>query len=225
MHYQAGYRPYFNSTTDTLALTGDKSQQQYYVVGTAIGIYTFTLTPTSVNTGISKTVTVTVVSSGPRPGAGDAHDGELRRLAVTITSPATTVFSQSSVVSFATGAPVVVTARSADSTKITFVVGPNITGPATVSKVGFLFSPTANVVSISSTNSLVTGAAPVTLSAASAAVGAPVTATMARNAQIRERLAHLRRDGHGAARSRCACGVGRQHRRHLHYRSSARMVW
>ena len=177
VHYQAGYRPYFNSTTDTLALTGDKSQQQYYVVGTAIGVYTFTLTPTSVNTGISKTVTVTVVSKdlGPALSATTANSGDT----VTITAPLTTVFSQSSVVSFATGAPVVVTARSADSTKITFVVGPNITGPATVSKVGFLFSPTANVVSISSTNSLVTGAAPVTLSAASGAVGAPITATLA----------------------------------------------
>ena len=176
VHYQPNYRPYYNSVTDTPAPTGDKNQQQYYVVGTAIGIYTFTLTPTSVNTGISKTVTVTVVSKdlGAALNKTTANSGDT----VTITSPATTVFSQSSVVTFATGAPVVVTNRSADSTKITFVVGPNVTGPATVSNVGFLFSPTANTVSISTTNSLVTGPAPVTLSASSGNVGVPVTATL-----------------------------------------------
>ncbi len=176
VHYQVNYRPYYNSVTDTLAPVGDKNQQQYYVVGTAIGIYTFTLTPTSVNTGVSKTVTVTVAAAdlGPALNKTTANSGDT----VTVTAPATTVFSQTSAVTFATGAPVVITNRSADSTKITFVVGPNITGPVTVSKVGFLFSPTANVVSISSTNSLVTGAAPVTVSNATPAIGVPITATL-----------------------------------------------
>jgi hypothetical protein len=176
VHYQVNYRPYYNSVTDTLAPVGDKNQQQYYVVGTAIGIYTFTLTPTSVNTGISKTVTVTVVAAdlGAALNKTTANSGDT----VTITAPATTVFSQTSVVTFATGAPVVITNRSADSTKISFIVGPNVTGPVTVTKVGFLFSPTANVVTISSANSLVTGPAPVTVSNANPAIGVPITATL-----------------------------------------------
>ncbi len=176
VHYVTNYRPVYNSALDTLVPVGDKNAQEYYIVGVTTGNYSFVLTPTSVNTGVSATVNVVVTPRdlGASLSKTTANSGDL----VTITAPSGLVFSQTSAVTFGTGAPVVITSRSADSTTITFVAGPGVTGPATVTKVGLTYSPTVAPVTLSTGNSLVTGAVPATVSASSAAIGVPFTITL-----------------------------------------------
>jgi hypothetical protein len=179
VHYQVNYRPIYDATRDTLVPTTDKDAQQYYVVGAAVGKYSFTLTPTSVNTGISSTVTVTVtpLNLAAALNKTTANPGDT----VTVTAPTGTVFSQTSAITFATGT-IAIVSRSADSTQIAFVVSGGVTGPATVTKVGVIASPTIAGVTLVTTNSLTTPA-PVgpTLSVTTAAAGATVTLTAAPN--------------------------------------------
>ena len=119
VHYQDSYRPVFDAKLDTLVKTGDKNAQQYFIVGVTPGKWTFTVTPTSVNTGVSTTVTVVVnpASLGPALSKTTGAAGDT----ITITAPTGTVFSQTSAVSFPTGTSAVV-ARSADSTTMKVVV-------------------------------------------------------------------------------------------------------
>ena len=179
VHYQANYRPVFDSKLDTLVPTGDKTAQQYFIVGLAVGTYSFTVTPTSVNTGVSATVNVVVTPRdlGPAISKTSGAAGDT----IVITAPTNTVFSQTSAVSFTTGV-VGIASRSADSTSIKIVVGGGVSGPATVTLVGNKLVPTVLPVTLSSTNSLVTTpqALP-TLSATSAAAGATITLTAGTN--------------------------------------------
>ncbi len=179
VHYQTNYRPVFDSKLDTLVATGDKTAQQYFIVGLAVGTYSFTVTPTSVNTGISATVNVVVTPRdlGPAISKTSGAAGDT----IVITAPTNTVFSQTSAVSFTTGV-VGIASRSADSTSIKIVVGGGVTGPATVTLVGNKLVPTVLPVTLSSTNSLVTTPqAQPTLSATSAAAGATITLTAGAN--------------------------------------------
>ncbi len=179
VHYQTNYRPVFDSKLDTLVATGDKTAQQYFIVGLAVGTYSFTVTPTSVNTGISATVNVVVTPRdlGPAISKTSGAAGDT----IVITAPTNTVFSQTSAVSFTTGV-VGIASRSADSTSIKIVVGGGVTGPATVTLVGNKLVPTVLPVTLSSTNSLVTTPqAQPTLSASSAAAGATITLTAGAN--------------------------------------------
>jgi hypothetical protein len=173
------YRPIFDASKDTLVPTGDKTAQQFFVLGLAVGQYTFTLTPTSVNTGVSRTVTVVVTPTGLGPAlskttavAGDT---------VTITAPTGTVFSQTSAVTFGTGS-VNIIGRSADSTTITFQVSSNITGPATVTLVGTAANPAIPPVTLVTTNALTTPSlvAP-TIAPTTQVVGGTVVLTAAPN--------------------------------------------
>ena len=86
------YRPIFDASKDTLVPTGDKTAQQFFVLGLAVGQYTFTLTPTSVNTGVSRTVTVVVnpITLGPALSKTTGVAGDT----VVLTAPTNTVFSQ-----------------------------------------------------------------------------------------------------------------------------------
>lgn len=156
VHVNPLYRPVFNSALDTLQPTGDKTAQQYFVVGVTPGKYSFTLTPTSVNTGVSGTINVIVTPrdlglalSKTTGNAGDT---------VVITAPAGAVFSQTSAISFTTGGADTVVARSADSTTITFVTNGGHAGPVSVTKVGVIASPATQTATVASTNTLTTPA-------------------------------------------------------------------
>jgi len=169
------YRPIFDASKDTLVPTGDKTAQQFFVLGLAAGQYTFTLTPTSVNTGVSRTVTVVVSSAdlGPALSKTTGVAGDT----ITITAPAGSVFSQTSAVSFTSGAFALVS-RSADSTRITIIAGPGITGPATVTKVGTAANPAVPAVTLVSTNTLTTPpvtVAPTVVSNLTPLIGVPIT--------------------------------------------------
>ena len=172
------YRPIFDASKDTLVPTGDKTAQQFFVLGVATGQYTFTLTPTSVNTGVSRTVTVVVnpITLGPALSKTTAVAGDT----VVITAPSNTVFSQTSAVTFVAG-QVAIVGRSADSSTITFIAGPGITGPATVTLVGNKANPAVPAVTLVTTNTLTTPpvtVAPTTLSTATPAFGASFTVTL-----------------------------------------------
>jgi hypothetical protein len=169
------YRPIFNSASDTLVPTGDKTAQQFFVLGLATGQYTFTLTPTSVNTGVSRTVTVVVnaLNLGPALSKTSGVAGDT----ITITAPAGSVFSQTSVPSFTNGA-FAIASRSADSTKITIIAGPGISGPVTVTNVGTAANPAVPPVTLVSTNTLTTPpvtVAPTVVSNLTPLIGVPIT--------------------------------------------------
>lgn len=156
VHTSPNYRPVFDATKDTLVPTGDKVAQQFYVVGAQVGRYTFTLTPTSVNTGVTTTITAVVIpiTLGPALSKATAATGDT----IIITAAPGTLFSQTSAVSFATGNSGIV-ARAADSTTISVVVGIGVTGPATVTKVGVSAVPNVDVVTLVTSDSLTTPAA------------------------------------------------------------------
>jgi hypothetical protein len=180
VHYLSTYRPLFDPKTDSLVPTGDKNAQVYYIVGQALGRYSFTITPTSVNTGVSTTVNVLVqpktlftALSKHTAAPGDT---------VTITAPAGLLFGQKATVTFGSGSPVTIVSRAADSTSITFIVGSGLNGPAAVSVV---YQPTASnvpAVALSTSDSLVTPTAPnpipVTVSATSLTLGQKLTITL-----------------------------------------------
>lgn len=172
------YRPVFDASKDTLVPSGPSNQAQFYVVGLATGQYTFTVTPKSVNTSVSTTVTVVVqaITLGPALSKTTGVAGDT----VVITAPAGSVFSSTSAVTFATG-QVAIVGRSADSTTITLVAGPGITGAATVTKVGVAANPAVPPVTLVTTNALTTPqitVAPTTLSTTTPAFGASFTVTL-----------------------------------------------
>jgi hypothetical protein len=180
VHFNPNFRPVWNSATDSLVPTGDKTAQQYYVVGVTTGTYSFTLTPTSVNTGVSTTVHVVVTPRdlGPALSKITGAPGDT----VVITAPVNTSFSQTSAVTFTTGVAAVV-ARAADSSSITIVVSGGVTGPATVTLVGNKLVPSVPPVTLVSTNTLTTPAQSLgsALSTHNAAAGATVTITAPAN--------------------------------------------
>ena len=181
VHYQANFRPVFDASKDSLVKTGDKSAQQYYIVGVTPGTWSFDVTPMSVNTAIKTTVKVVVtprnlgaaLSKSPTANVGDT---------VTLTAPAGTVFSQSSAISFPTGPAVVIAFRSPDSTSIQFTVGSGVTGVATVTKVGVAAVPSVSPVTLVTTTALATPATPTTaaptISSLAPTLGQNVTVTL-----------------------------------------------
>jgi hypothetical protein len=173
------YRPVFNSAKDTLVPSGPGDAAQFYVVGLAVGTYSFTATPNSVNTGVSRTISVIVnpITLGPALSKTTAVAGDT----VIITAPSNTVFSQKSAVTFANGAASIV-ARSADSTTITLIVGGGITGPATVTLVGNKTNLAIPPVTLVTSNTLTTPALFAgVLSSANPPAGATVTITAPNN--------------------------------------------
>jgi hypothetical protein len=162
--YQGAYRPYQDAKTDTLENQTDKAQQEYYIVGKVPGTYTFTLTPTSVNTGVSATVTVVVLPHdlGNALSVHSILSGDV----VTVTAPPGTKFADSSAVSIP-GGTVVITSRAPDGSTISFVVtgGPSsVSNVVTVSNVIVVSSPTTQYSSIVTTDTLTLPALTTTMS-------------------------------------------------------------
>jgi hypothetical protein len=169
VHQNLNYRPVYDPKLDTLVPTGDKTAQQYFIVGVTPGKYTFTLTPTAVNTGVSATVTVAVTSLNL--GAALSKTTGATGDTITVTAPPGLVFSQSSVITFPGGFTPVIVSRSADSTSFRFVAGPGTggvtagtAGVGTVTKVGVFAVPEQAVATDTTTNTYITPAAPTTLS-------------------------------------------------------------
>lgn len=178
VHYDAKYRPVFDAKTDTLVPQVDKLQQRYWVVGLAPGQYTFQATPTSVNTGVSGTVTVVVQ---PATAGAFSKKTAVAGDTIVISAPAGSVFSQTSTVTFPTGT-FLIASRAADSTSITIVAGPNMSGPATITSLGVAANPAANKLTLVTTDSLVTPAlVQPTISPTTAPAGGTVTLTAAPN--------------------------------------------
>lgn len=59
VHYDATYRRIYINDSTAVPET-DKNQQRYFVLAKAPGVYTFSATPTSVNTGVSGTIKIRV---------------------------------------------------------------------------------------------------------------------------------------------------------------------
>lgn len=172
------YRPVFDASKDTLVPSGPSNQAQFYVVGLATGQYTFTVTPKSVNTGVSTTVTVVVqpITLGPGLSKTTAVAGDT----VVITAPAGAVFSSKSTVTFPTGQTAII-GLSADSTKITLIAGPGISGAATITRVGVAANPAVPPVTLVTSNTLTSPAvtvAPTTVSTTTPLLGASMTVTL-----------------------------------------------
>jgi hypothetical protein len=179
VHPIPNYRDLF--TSDTLNPTGDKTAQAYYIVGATPGRYTFIATPTSVNTGISASITVLVQPNSL--GASLSEHSGIAGDTVTIHANTGITFTSTSKVSFPTGnfAQIGV---SPDSTSIKIIAGPGLTGPATVTNVGQTSAPTVKVLTLVTSDSLVTPAlttAPTTVSNAAPDIGVPITVTLGNN--------------------------------------------
>ena len=172
VHYDATYRPDYTNG-DSLVPPVDKPQQRYWVVGNAIGAHQFTLSSSGASTTINVYVTPDNLGAALSKNTG-VVPGET----LTITAPAGLKFSPTSAVSFTTGS-VSVTNRAADGSWISFLVGPGITGPATVTLVQQTYSA-APAVSLQTTQTLTTPAVttvPLVLNPTAPAAGAVATVT------------------------------------------------
>jgi len=180
VRYDDKFRPYYLGGGDTLVVPVDKDIQQYYVKGLAPGKWTFSATATANTAAPAATITVTVEAidlgaalsrtTGLNPGD-----------TVNITAPTGLVFSQTSAVTFATGT-VVVVGRATDSTQIRVIVGPGVSGVATVTKVGTAANGVIGTQTLKTTSALtavpsITNA-PTTVSTASPAFGATMTVAL-----------------------------------------------
>lgn len=175
------YRPVFNAGQDTLVPTTDKDAQQYFILGRAPGRWTFTLTPRSVNTGVSATVTAIVVPIDLGAALGTTT-GLTAGTQVTITAPASVVFTSGSVPTFTKGPAPAVVGLSADSSQMNILVAPGDSGVVTVTKVGLAVAPTMATQTLVSTNAIALvppiTVAPTTVSTTTPAFGAQVTVTL-----------------------------------------------
>jgi hypothetical protein len=132
-----------------------------------------------VNTGVSRTISVVVnpITLGPALSKTTAVAGDT----VIITAPSNTVFSQASAVTFVNGAASIV-GRSADSTTITLIAGPGITGPATVTLVSNKTNGAVPPVTLATSNTLTTPAlVGATLAPTTQVAGGTVVLTAAPN--------------------------------------------
>ena len=181
VHYDPLYRPEFVDGSDTLIVPLDKSQQRYFVVGVSPGEFTYTATAG----GLSGTFKVRVEPANL--GAALSRTTGVAGDEVTITAPANTSFTQTATVAFATGSNAI-SSRSADGKTIKVLVGPGVTGAATVVGVTMDYLTAAGNLTLVSTNTVTTpalAAAPTTVSAAAPNAGAPVTVTLGGSLRFR----------------------------------------
>lgn len=176
--YDAAYRPDYTQG-DTLIAPAVKTQQRYFVRGTAPGKATFKLT----SNGLTSTVTVVMqpvnlgqaLSKTTNVVAGDT---------LTVTAPANLKFSPNSAVTFAAGPAVVITNRAADSSSISFIVGPGVSGVATVTNVLQNLALTIPAKSLATTTAITVPAltvAPTTVSTTTPNVGQQMTVALGNN--------------------------------------------
>jgi hypothetical protein len=186
VHYQDGYRPVFDSKLDTLVKTTDKNAQQYFIVGVAPGLWTFTVTPTSVNTGVSATVQALVTPINLGNGTMSKTSGLNPGDTLTITAPANVVFSQASVPTFAVGPSPAIVGVAADSSSLRVLVAPGDSGILTVTKMNVKQAGTnASQLSLSTLDAITkvpaVTVAPTTASTLTPAFGATMTLALGNN--------------------------------------------
>jgi len=167
------YRPEFTNGSDTLVVPVVKSQQRYYIRGVAAGEYNYTVT----SQGVTKTFKVRVeplnLGAALSKTTGVAGDE------VVINALPGTSFTPTATVAFATGANAIKT-RAADGKSITVLVGPGVTGAATVAGVTLDYYPSLPALTLVTTNTMTTPAVttiPLAFSAQTALT--PVTVTAA----------------------------------------------
>lgn len=142
--YDAAYRPDYTKG-DTLIAPAIKTQQRYFVKGTALGSGTFTLT----SHGFSRVVTV-VTRPANLGQALSKTTGIVAGDTLTITAPAGLFFAPTAAITFTTGTGTVVS-RAADSSSIRFTPSAGANGVATVSLVGMRYAPTVPAVALATT--------------------------------------------------------------------------
>ncbi|MBK7593989.1 MAG: hypothetical protein IPJ11_01780 [Gemmatimonadetes bacterium] len=181
VHYDPLYRPEYVDGSDTLIVPLDKSQQRYFVLGVTPGEYTYTASAGGLSGTFKVRVEPTNLGAALSRTTGVAGDE------VTITAPNATRFTQTATVTFATGSNAI-SSRSADGKTIKVLVGPGVTGAATVAGVTMDYLTAAGNLTLASTNTMTTPAllaAPTTLSSATPNIGAPVTVTLGGSVRFR----------------------------------------
>ncbi|MEO8089626.1 MAG: hypothetical protein ABI703_04955 [Gemmatimonadales bacterium] len=111
------------------------NQSRFQVTGTAIANSSFTLSAGGKTLAVPVRVvpsTVDIVISNATPALGDT---------ITLTAPPGSLFTDSSVVTFAGGPPGDIVSVSPDQTIITVVPGPNVAGAVTVTHTTVAFNP------------------------------------------------------------------------------------
>jgi hypothetical protein len=167
------YRPEFINGSDTLVVPEVKSQQRYFIRGVTPGEYNYTVTSQGI-TGTFK-VRVEPINLGAALSRTTGVAGD----AVIITAPTGTTFTPTATVAFATGSNAIQT-RAANGKSITVLVGPGVTGAATVAGVTLDYYPSLPALTLVTTNTMTTPAlttAPFTFSASTALTPVTVTAT------------------------------------------------
>jgi len=172
VNYDPNYRPDFTQGGDSLSAPLVKPEQRYFVRGTAVGLYEYTLTS---STGVAQNVRVYVTPDNL--SAALSTTTAVAGQAVTITAPSGLRFSDNSVVTFTSGATPFITNRAADGSSITFIVNPNTSGTAGVTNVTYLFSPTAPAVTLRTTDLITVPQVTIPISASTATPGQTVTIT------------------------------------------------
>ncbi|MEA2724763.1 MAG: hypothetical protein QOH59_2534 [Gemmatimonadales bacterium] len=112
-----------------------ENQVRFQVTGTAIANSSFTITASGKSLVVPVRVvpsTVDIVISNATPALGDT---------ITLTAPAGSLFTDSSVVTFAGGPAGDIVSVSPDQTVLTVVPGPNVAGAVTVSHTTVAFNP------------------------------------------------------------------------------------
>ncbi|MDX2262513.1 MAG: hypothetical protein SFU84_12550 [Gemmatimonadales bacterium] len=168
------YRPEFVDGQDTLSVPAVKSQQRYFVRGLAAGEYTYTVTSQGVSGSFKVRVEPANLGAALSKTTGVAGDE------VVINALPGTKFTSTATVAFATGANAIKT-RAADGKSITVLVGPGVTGAATVAGVTLDYYPSLPALTLVTTNTMTTPAltaAPTTLSSGTPNTGASVTVAL-----------------------------------------------
>ncbi|MES2125401.1 MAG: hypothetical protein V4503_12010 [Gemmatimonadota bacterium] len=100
---------------------------------------------------------------------------------VTITAPAGLVFSRTPAITFPTGS-VAIQSVSADSSSVNIIIGPGVSGPATITKMGIIKAPNVGTFTVTTSNSLAAvpavTVAPTAVSTTTPAFGASMTVTL-----------------------------------------------
>lgn len=168
------YRPEFINGADTLTVPEVKSQQRYYIRGVAAGEHSYTVT----SQGVSQTFKVRVEPLNL--GAALSRTTGVAGDQVVITALPGTKFTSTATVAFATGANAI-QSRAANGSTITVLVGPGVTGAATVAGITLDYYPTLPALTLATTNTMTTPAltaVPTTLSSGTPNSGASVTVTL-----------------------------------------------
>ena len=147
--FDSTYRPVYNPD-GTLTLPGQQTEARATITGVALGIDTLTVTASGKTLDVIVNVVpgaLQVTFSPANPAPGDT---------VTMTMPAGTLLSQTSVVTFTGNQAPIIVDRAADSTSLRFISAPTTATFATVTKVWDTNFPT-NPAATYNTEAVLTG--------------------------------------------------------------------